>query len=224
MKSKVYSILCGILIGIVITSLFVFASKGVFQKTLEYDNINVTLDGEVLILTDALGNYVEPFTIEGTTYLPLRAISSALGLSVEWKEESKTVNLVSSKMSETGNYSSLSTGKSSLFQYAKFPLYLYSNDGKTYLGKLISNKYDTESIFNEYGSYGSEYRVDSIWNEYGQYGSKYSSKSAFNEYASSPPVIVDSNYNFVGYLTANKYKSQGITIYELMQILTEYNQ
>ena len=110
------------------------------------------------------------------------------------------------------------------FKSAKFPLYLYSNDGKTYLGKLTTNKYDSESIFNEYGTYGSKYSTKSIFNEYGTYGSKYNTQSAFNPYATTPPIIVDSNFNKVGYLTANTYKPGGITILELMQILTTLNQ
>ena len=105
-----------------------------------------------------------------------------------------------------------------------YPLLLYSNDGKDYLGKLVTNKYDSESIWNEYGDYGSQYQTDSIWNEYGDYGSKYSSKSAFNKYASDPPKIVDSNGKFFGYLTANEYKSNGYTIEELRAYLEKNGQ
>ena len=43
--------------------------------------------------TDANGDYVEPFIIEGTTYLPVRAIASALDLDVNWDEETSTVIL-----------------------------------------------------------------------------------------------------------------------------------
>lgn len=105
-----------------------------------------------------------------------------------------------------------------------YPLHLYSNDGKVYLGKLTTDKYDFDSIWNEYGDYGSKYATNSIWNQYGDYGSKYSSKSAFNEYASTPPKIVDNNGKFFGYLTANKYKADGYTIIEITQHLTNQNQ
>lgn len=117
-----------------------------------------------------------------------------------------------------------SSAKTAAFTNAKFPLYLYSNDGKTFLGKLTTNKYDSEGIFNEYGTYGSKYSVNSIFNEYGTYGSKYSTQSAFNPYTSTPPVIVDSSFNKIGYLTANTAKVGGVTIYELIQILTTFNQ
>lgn len=106
-----------------------------------------------------------------------------------------------------------------------FPWKLYSNDGKTYLGELTpSDEYGKDSIWNEYGNYGSKYSSTSIWNKYGDYGSKYSDTSAFYKYANNPPVIVDRNGKFIGYLTANKYKTDGFTIYELMAFLTNNNQ
>lgn len=104
----------------------------------------------------------------------------------------------------------------------KFPIYLYSNDRKTFLGKASLNKYDRESFSNEYGDYGSKYSDTSIWNEYSKYGSKYGDESIYNEYAKKPPVILDADYNVIGYLTANKYTKDGVTIYELMDFLDKY--
>lgn len=82
------------------------------------------------------------------------------------------------------------------------------SDHDVFLGKLNADCYDSESIWNEYGTYGSKYSSKSIWNEYGTYGSEYSSYSPWNEYASTPPVVVDSRGNFYGYLTANEFISQ----------------
>lgn len=77
----------------------------------------------------------------------------------------------------------------------------------------ISNEYDSNSIANEYGA-GNEYSSDSIFNDYGTYGGEYSSYSAFNEYTTSAPIIVDDNYNFIGYLTVNEYNIPNINTYE----------
>ena len=76
------------------------------------------------------------------------------------------------------------------------------DDKNTYLGKL-ANAYDSDSIFNEYGTYGSEYSSKSIWNEYSTFGSEYSSYSPFNSYTSTPPMIIK-NGKVIGYLTTNK--------------------
>ena len=85
-------------------------------------------------------------------------------------------------------------------------LYIYGGQkGNVFLGKLDASKYDTESIWNVYGSYGSKYNSKSIWNSYGTYGGKYGSYTPFNEYASYPPVLRNSKGQFCGYFTANKY-------------------
>lgn len=101
-------------------------------------------------------------------------------------------------------------------------LYIYGGeDHDVFLGKLNASKYDSKSIWNEYGTYGSEYNTNSIWNEYGTYGSAYSSYSPFNSYASYPPVIVDEDGNFYGYFTVNKYKSKRAN-FDLVNIICEY--
>lgn len=76
------------------------------------------------------------------------------------------------------------------------------DDTNTYLGR-ISSSYDSESIFNEYGTYGSRYNSSSIWNEYANFGSEYSLYSPQNRYTSTPPMIIK-NKKVLGYLSANK--------------------
>lgn len=89
-----------------------------------------------------------------------------------------------------------------------------------YLGKLNASKYDSESIWNQYGKYGSRYNSKSIWNQYGSYGNKYNTCSPFNDYASYPPILVDKNGKFYGYFTSNKYKSQRANL-KLIDIICE---
>ncbi len=80
--------------------------------------------------------------------------------------------------------------------------HLEAEDG-TFLGKF-SNKYDSESIFNQYGNYGSKYSATSIFNQYGNYGSKYSALSPVNLYTATPPKVFW-NGQYIGRLTVNKY-------------------
>ncbi len=72
-----------------------YATVGKKTVAIDYNDIKVTMNGQAVSLVDANGNAVEPFTIDGTTYLPVRAVSSALGLGVEWDGASKTVKLTS---------------------------------------------------------------------------------------------------------------------------------
>ena len=89
--------LSGCLCTLVLVGLIGTAAATVGRKTVEvdYNDIKVTLDGEPVALVDANGSAVEPFAISGTTYLPVRAVSSALGLEVNWNAATSTVELSS---------------------------------------------------------------------------------------------------------------------------------
>ena len=100
MQHPIKDRIIGILLGILIGSMFMTSAAAIsetVQKTLLYNNLKITLDGEEVIPKDANGVYVEPFAIDGTTYLPVRAISNALGLGVDWDQKTSTVILTSPK-------------------------------------------------------------------------------------------------------------------------------
>lgn len=59
----------------------------------DYCGVNIVVDGARLCPKDADGKPVEPFILNGTTYLPVRAVANALGLEVGW--EPGTVKLTS---------------------------------------------------------------------------------------------------------------------------------
>ena len=74
------------------------------KVAINYRKIKIVLDGEEITPCDGLGNTVEPFIMSssGTTYLPLRAVSQALGLNVHWDEATNTVKLSSGGNVKTG--------------------------------------------------------------------------------------------------------------------------
>ena len=57
----------------------------------EDSSITVTIDGKEVDLEDANGNSIDPVLIDGSTYLPVRAIAEALGLTVSWDSASSQV-------------------------------------------------------------------------------------------------------------------------------------
>ena len=85
----------GVLATVFCAGLIGTASASVGRRTMEadYQNIRITLDGKEITPTDANGNVVEPFSVDGTTYLPVRAIGNALGLGVDWDGSTGTVVL-----------------------------------------------------------------------------------------------------------------------------------
>ena len=96
-------------------------------------------------------------------------------------------------------------------------LLLFSGrNNDTFIGCVNCSKYDSGSICNRYGDYGSKYSDTSIWNRYGTYGSKYNDESPWNKYSSNPPVVVDRDGGFYGYFTANRYESKRTRIPSLL--------
>ncbi|ABF12327.1 hypothetical protein Rmet_5468 (plasmid) [Cupriavidus metallidurans CH34] len=89
---------------------------------------------------------------------------------------------------------------------------------KTFLGCLNCGQYESSSVCNAYGEFGSPYQADSIWNPYGTYGSKYNNESPWNTYGTSAPAIVDKDGNFYGYLSANRYLAKRTTIKGLVAL------
>lgn len=81
------------LIFVLMFSLTSFASNYSENVIRYYNNIKIKLNGQELIPKDENGNIIEPFVINGTTYLPVRAIGNALGLDVNWDSASNTVIL-----------------------------------------------------------------------------------------------------------------------------------
>jgi hypothetical protein len=86
--------------------------------------------------------------------------------------------------------------------------FIEAQDG-TLLGSLRPDKYDSDSIFNSYGPFGSKYSPASIFNPYSPYGDRYSNLSCRNPSATSPPRIVVEG-QFKAYLTTNKRLSPSV--------------
>src|SRR5690349_10987836 len=81
--------------------------------------------------------------------------------------------------------------------------WLVAADGQ-YLGKITDNAYDTKSITNEYGPFGSAYSNTSIFNGYSPYGSEYGQYSVNNPYCTQPPKLY-LNGRLSGVVSANEY-------------------
>ena len=64
-----------------------------FTGKLTWRGISIVVDGTPIIPKDALGNVVEPFIYNDSTYLPVRALANALGLEVGWDNDTSTVEI-----------------------------------------------------------------------------------------------------------------------------------
>jgi hypothetical protein len=99
MKERIQGILIGVLLSMIIGYTLSYASQKSEYVQRFYRDIKIALNGLILEPKDANGNDVEPFIIDGTTYLPVRAVCEALDLKVNWNEETNMVELLDEKTS-----------------------------------------------------------------------------------------------------------------------------
>ena len=72
-----------------------YVAPGGYDEVVTYRDIKIVLDGTLIIPRDANGDVVDPFILNGTTYLPLRAVAGALGLGIQWDGPTSTITLTS---------------------------------------------------------------------------------------------------------------------------------
>lgn len=96
----------GFIIGTVATSILsmgmsAFADPVSKQINAVYNDIKIYVNGVKVTPKDSDGNIVEPFISDGTTYLPIRAVGSALGMPIEWDSKTSSVYLGSKPTAST---------------------------------------------------------------------------------------------------------------------------
>ncbi len=118
-----------------------------------YTGISLYYDGVEVEPTDAVGNPVEPFLYEGTTYLPVRAISDLLGVEVNWDGVNKRVYLGDMPGKVTYLGVDLKPYDKVLYEAPT----TFTMDGKTYMnGFLLTRNFwnpGGRAVFNLNGQY-----------------------------------------------------------------------
>lgn len=94
--------------------------------------------------------------------------------------------------------------------FAELPLLIYGSSGHrtrgiVFLGCINCDEFHNDALANKFGSFGDPFSSTSIYNQFGDWGSQFSDVSVCNPYAANPPVILDGDGNFRGYLTLNRY-------------------
>lgn len=94
MKFQFKGFVAGLLAGLAATTVIAAATPVV--RTLENvitEGIRIVIDGKEFTCTDVNGAVVQPMIYNGTTYIPVRAVSTAFGKAVYWDDEEYTVYL-----------------------------------------------------------------------------------------------------------------------------------
>jgi len=72
------------------------------------------------------------------------------------------------------------------------------------------NRFHPDSLANPFGA-GSPYKPDGLMNPYSKYGSKFSNKSWQNPYATDAPKLYDSDGNYLGRFSTNRFDPDSIS-------------
>ena len=125
-------VMAGVIIGILCT-ISIPALAATVSKNIEvYTGVSIYVDDVKLNAKDANGNPVEAFIYNGTTYLPVRAISEAVGKPVVWDGKTTTVYLGKHDSTEPTAY------LHNMDYYSGVP-YKYAVTEKDNLGKTREN-------------------------------------------------------------------------------------
>ena len=171
MKNQKKGILFGFVLALVlmcgismVTGSGASASNGNKSVSIAYRDIKICIDGQMITPKDAIGNTVEPFILNGTTYLPVRAVGSAFGKEVDYDGTTHTVyigakpsgggatgtrsNPLNGSTGATVTYKSSSNGSSR--QVKLKVLNTITGDGANYLATKVSTTNDAPNTNQEW--------------------------------------------------------------------------
>ena len=77
------------------SSAMVFAETGTKTLSAAYNNIKIYVNKQMITPKTVSGAVVEPFIVDGTTYLPVRAVATALDQDVTWDAATNSVHITS---------------------------------------------------------------------------------------------------------------------------------
>ena len=103
-------------------------------------DIKIYYGDEVQTFKDVNGKIVYPLSYNGTTYLPVRAISNLYNAGIEWDGETSTVSITKKNLEDT-----LKT------EVVKLNGYMSLNDNVTYFANINGGRVSIELNASEYG-------------------------------------------------------------------------
>ena len=150
-RNALLSFISGVLVAFLFVSVVLPAAAALSGKDITvYPGVSIFIDDRKLEPKDANGNPVEVFIYNGTTYLPVRAVSEALGQVVQWDGSTKSV------------YVGMHTGEkpavwlSNLDYYDKNQTWTVGGAEKDNLGNVHEH---CVSVSNDFWAGGDPYRV-----------------------------------------------------------------
>ena len=100
----------GLILTVLVVVLGVTATATAKRSIQVEDGIGITINGATFIPRDASGKQVSVFLYNGTTYVPVRAISEAMGMDVSFNSATRTVVLTTADRTASQQGSTAASG------------------------------------------------------------------------------------------------------------------
>lgn len=104
MKHKFQGIIIGFLMAIILVSSVTYAATGQKSVKIFYNNIKIFIDGAQFTAKDTNGKVIEPFTMDGNTYLPVKSVANAFGKDVIWDSKKSSFYIGKKDRNQPDNY------------------------------------------------------------------------------------------------------------------------
>ena len=90
-RDKIKGFIAGVLVMAIVMATGTAIASTQRNISVIFRDIRIVVNGQQITPRDVDGNVVEPFIFEGSTFLPVRAVSDALGYAVSWDDATSTV-------------------------------------------------------------------------------------------------------------------------------------
>ena len=165
----------GLILTVLVVVLGVTATATAKRSIQVEDGIGITINGATFIPRDASGKQVSVFLYNGTTYVPVRAISEEMGLDVSFNSATRTVQLTTPEQSaiQQGGSSTSTSGYIGVERAKQIALAdagVKEADAVFLRANLDWDDGRMEYEVEFYSGY-TEYDYDKIWNNGGSSGS-----------------------------------------------------
>ena len=104
MKRSLRMLIALLCLGALVITIALAAGTYTQTLTAYYRDIKLNINGQTVVPRDVNGNVVDPFIVDGTTYLPVRAVSEALGKTVDWDDGTSSVLISDPSPDLTGTW------------------------------------------------------------------------------------------------------------------------
>ncbi|KRE32340.1 peptidylprolyl isomerase [Paenibacillus sp. Soil724D2] len=209
MKDKVKGLIVGLTIGSVLSGTVAFAANS--QIEVAFRSLKYMFDGVEKAPSEAKG-----FIYEGSTYVPLRFVSEALGKKVEWDEENETIWIGNNPKHVVATYKggTVTKGEFDTF-FALQGLFnadhAASKDDLDYQKKVVTQLIQNRILFGKASETDQNAAKDSAVKQIAAWKSQFGEAKFQDDLKKVNTTVTDLQYFLVGSIGAQNYIKSSIS-------------